>query len=425
MITLPPMHRLQRMAPTMPGIQDLPAQIHRALDEAQLDSERLSGKSIALTVGSRGIASLQITVQAACDWLKKQGASPFVVPAMGSHGGATEEGQRTVLKDYGVTEERIGAPVRSSMKTVHLGDTPEGYAVYMDRNAHEADGVLLFNRVKPHTNFNGKIESGLVKIMTVGLGKEEGAKVVHLGSRQADYEPVLRSMAEVVLGSGKIVGGFGVVENEEHQVAVVRAARPGTIITMEEQALETAKELYARLPFKNIGLLIVDEMGKDISGAGMDTKVVGRGWVAGGEGMPEIRLVYVRDVTPASEGNAIGMGYADLIHENLYRKLDMEKVYVNARTSLEPGGARMPMHFPTDARAIGFALESMGCTDIARERIVWIKNTLMLREILVSPGILPELPSDSGYREVPTSLNADLGGNGNLPSVWNGKAPTA
>ena len=225
MITLPPMHRLQRMAPTMSGIQDLPAQIHRALDEAQLNSERLSGKSIALTVGSRGIASLQTTVRAACDWLKKQGASPFVVPAMGSHGGATDEGQRTVLKDYCVTEESIGAPVRSSMKTVHLGDTPEGYAVHMDRNAHEADGVLLFNRVKPHTNFNGKIESGLVKLMTVGLGKEEGAKVVHLGSRQDDYEPVLRSMAKVVLGSGKIVGGLGVVENEEHQVAVVRAAR--------------------------------------------------------------------------------------------------------------------------------------------------------------------------------------------------------
>ena len=424
MIRLPSLHRLRRVNPTLPGIKDLSAEVRRALNEAHLDVKRLKGRRIAVSVGSRGIAALQTTVRAMCDWLKENGAQPFVFPAMGSHGGATDEGQRKVLGDYGITEEQVGAPVHSSMKTVLLGETREGFPVYMDRNAHEADGVLVFNRIKPHTSFHGRIESGWLKVMTVGMGKEDGAKSVHLAARRHGYEPVIRSMGHRVLESGKIVAALGVVENEEHQVAVVRAARPECLIETEEKTQELAKTLLARLPFEEIPLLIVDELGKDISGAGMDSKVIGRGIERDPALMPDIRLIYVRDLTPASEGNGVGIGMADLMHERLYRKLDLHKVYVNARAALEPSGARLPMFFPADASAIEFALNSIGSTDVARERIVWIKNTLMIKEILVSPEILPELKSGSSYEEVPSPFPPSFGDQGNRSAPWNGKRAT-
>ena len=425
MITLPSLHRLMRPDPTLPGISDLSGEVRRVLTDAKLDPKRLAGKRIALTVGSRGIASLQTTVRAICDWLKEQKAQPFVIPAMGSHGGATDEGQREVLREYGVTEELVGAPVHSSMQTVLLTTTPEGSAVYMDRLAHEADGVIVFNRIKPHPGFHGRVESGWMKVMTVGMGKEDGAKSVHLAARQQGYEPAIRSIGQRILESGCIVGAVGVIENEEHQVAAVRAARPENLVETEEKAQELSKKLLGRLPFSQIGLLIVDELGKDVSGSGMDFKVIGRGITRDPDSMPEIRLIYVRDITSASGGNGVGVGMADLIHEQLYRKLDLKKVYVNARAALEPSGARVPMFFPSDANAIEFALSAMGSLDVTRERIVWIQNTLLLKEILVSPGILPELKRDAGYREVPASVQPSFHENGDLSAPWNGLSATA
>ena len=425
MITMPVLHRLIRPNPTLPEIPDLSGEVRRVLTDAKLDPKRLAGKRIALTVGSRGIASLQITVRAICDWLKEQQAKPFIIPAMGSHGGATDEGQRVVLRDYGVTEELVGAPVHSSMKTVLITTTPEGSAVYMDHSANEADGVIVFNRIKPHPGFTGRVESGWMKVMTVGMGKEDGAKSVHRAAIQQGYEPAIRSIGQCILESGHIVGAVGVIENEEHRVAAVRAARPENLVKTEEQAQELAKKLLGRLPFEQIGLLIVDELGKDVSGSGMDFKVIGRGITRDPDLMPKIRLIYVRDITSASGGNGVGVGMADLIHEQLYRKLDLKKVYVNARAALDPSGARVPMFFPSDANAIEFALNAMGSIDIASERIVWIKNTLVLKEILVSPRILPELKRNSGYREVPSAFQPSFHNKGDLSEPWNGLKATA
>ena len=285
--------------------------------------------------------------------------------------------------------------------------------------------MFVFNRIKPHSNFSGRIESGWLKIMTVGMGKENGAIVVHRGAKLQGYEAVIRSMGRVVLDSGRIVGALGVLENEDHEVAAVRAAPPDRLVAVEEEAQELAKRLYARLPFSRIGLLIVDELGKDISGAGMDCKVIGRNVPFDPALMPEINLIYVRDLTPASEGNGVGVGQADLMHEQLYRKLDLRKVYINAQTALDPSGARLPMHFSSDARAIEFAFGAMGSIDIERESIVWVRNTLMLQEMLVSPGILPELDPKAGYQEIPSPFPPLFDDRGNLNAPWNGSRTTA
>ena len=425
MIKLPSLHRLSRAAPSMPGITDLPAEIRDTLKKAELSQVRLAKQRIAVTVGSRGIASLQVAIRTLCDWLKEEGAQPFIIPAMGSHGGATDEGQLQVLEDYGITEGSMGVPVHSSMKTVSIGSTPEGCEVFMNQLAHEADGIFVFNRIKPHTNFSGGIESGWLKIMTVGMGKKDGATVVHQGAKLHGYESVIRNMGQVVLDSGRIVGALGVVENEDQQVAAVRAALPDRLVAVEEEAQKLSKKLHSRLPFRKIRLLIVDELGKDISGSGMDCKVIGRGLPFDPALMPEIKLIYVRDLTSASEGNGIGVGLADLMHEQLYQKLDLRKVYVNAKTALEPSAGRLPMYFSSDSQAIEFALGAMGCISVEREAIVWIKNTLMLREMLVSPEILPELDPRAGYQETSSPLLPHFSDEGNLNASWNGSRSTS
>jgi hypothetical protein len=344
-----------------------------------------------------------------------RGANPFVFPAMGSHGGATDEGQRLVLAEYGVTSEFTGAEVRSSVEAIKITTTPEGFPVFMDRNAWQSDGVLVINRVKPHTRFSGKIESGLLKMMTIGMGKPEGAQESHLLASRLGYEPVIRAVAGAVLGSGKILAGLAVVENSRHEVAAVRAAQPGGIIALDEEMLMLAKRLQPRLPFSRLDLLMVDEMGKNISGAGMDSKVIGRG-VEGGRGdAPEITLIYPRDLTPEAGGNALGVGVADMIHERLYRKIDFEKMYVNARTSLNTDVARLPMWFKTDHDALDFSLRFLGNPRGSELRLAAIRNTLNLDRILVSDALAAEADQLPGWRVSPDSAPLAFDGDGNLP----------
>ena len=283
------------------------------------------GRRIAVTAGSRGIANLREIVRAICTWLKAQGAQPFVFPAMGSHGGGTAEGQRRILEDYGVTAEQVGAEIRSSMETVCIGTTPEGFKVFMDRNAWEADGVVVMNRIKPHTDFSGKIESGLLKMMSVGMGKLDGATQTHRQGWKYGFERIIRSLSGATLASGKILCGLSVIENEFHQICAVRASRPEEIVANEEKDLARARTLVPRIPLPAFQVLMVDEMGKNISGTGMDTKVIGRGVELQPGEAPAIRVVYVRDLTAESEGNAVGVGLADIMHERLYRKIDLQK----------------------------------------------------------------------------------------------------
>jgi hypothetical protein len=405
---------LERVAPSAPALADLPQQLTRVLEELALPAGTLREKRIAVAIGSRGIASIDILAAELCRWLKSQGARPFVFPAMGSHGGATAEGQKKILEQYRVTPESLGVDLLSSMESVSLGKTPEGFKVFMDRAAWESDGVVLLSRVKPHTDFSGKIESGLLKMMAVGMGKAEGALECHHWSWKFGFETVIRAMSASVLATGKILAGVAVVENEFHQVAAMGAATPAGIVAMEESCLEGAREWVARIPFPKLDLLIVEELGKNISGTGMDTKIVGRGVEVQPGEAPQIRLIYVRDLTPESGGNALGVGLADAIHEQLYRKIDLEKMYANARTSMNPPMPRIPIFFPCDQQAVAWLLGALGSPEPAEQRVAWIRNTLNLDRIAISERLAREVDGLAGWRLLPEPIASAFDGGGDF-----------
>ena len=409
---------LERTSPSMPGLADLEGEIRQSLSGLAIPAERLAGKRVAVTAGSRGIANLKEIIKTSCDWLKDQGAQPFVIPAMGSHGGATAEGQRLILEEYGVTPDFVGAEVKSDMATVQVGETSEGFPVNVDRNAWEADSILVVNRIKPHTDFSGSIESGLLKMIAVGLGKRQGAAVTHRWSRRYGNERVIRSIAGVTLATGKILGGLAVAENEMHQIAVLRAALPEGIVAMEEDTLPVARNLVPRLPFAECQLLVVDEMGKNISGTGMDTKVVGRGARPLPADAPNISLIYVRDLTEESDGNSIGVGLADAIHERFYRKIDLTKMYMNVRTSLNPMMARVPMYLTSDREAIDYMLATAGTPEAADQRIIWIQNTLELNRVAVSSAFAGEASALAGWQMLPEEFTVRFDDAGNLASPF-------
>jgi hypothetical protein len=407
---------LERLAPTFPQLADLEGAIRASLDGLRWPGEKLRGKRIAVSAGSRGIAHLKEIVRACCNWLKAQGARPFVFPGMGSHGGGTAEGQRRVLAEYGVIPEFVGCEILSNMETVPIGNTPEGFAAFMDRNAWQADGVMVMNRVKPHTSFSGNIESGLCKMMAIGMAKREGAHHGHLLCRKYGYDKVLRAIAAHVLSTGKILGGLAIIENEFHQVCTVRAALPDALIRTEEEALVTARALVPRIPFPQVQLLVVDEMGKNISGTGMDGKIIGRGVELPPGEAPQIGLIYCRDLTDESDGNGLGMGFADLIHERLFRKVDLQKVYVNARTSMNPWVARLPIYLSSDREALDFAIGSLGSPSPQEQRLVWIRSTVSLNRLAIGSGLVPQAEKLAGWELSPECIPSEFDGEGNLAS---------
>jgi Lactate racemase N-terminal domain len=407
-------HLIERTAPAGPSIADVEREVGIALDGLRLERSRLHGATIAVAAGSRGIASLREVVRAACRWLQGQGARPFVFPAMGSHGGATDEGQRQILTGYGVTPDFVGAEVRCSMAAVEVGCTPEGFPAFMDRTAWESDGVLVINRVKPHTGFSGRVESGLLKMLTVGMGKEQGASQFHRMACRHGYEPVIRAVSRAVLGTGKILGGLALAENSRHELAVIRGATPENMVSVEEETLALVKSTAPRIPFSHADVLVVDEIGKNISGSGMDTKVIGRGVSSAPGEVPEIRVIYARDLTEESGGNGLGAGLADIIHERLYRKIDFARTHVNGRTSLHPEVVAIPMWLGSDREALDFALRVAGSPGPAEQRIVWIRNTLALDRILVSEALVAEAPGLDGWRLNPQGQTLAFDGRGNL-----------
>jgi acyl-CoA synthetase (AMP-forming)/AMP-acid ligase II len=417
-IPLASFYLLERTEPSLPKLEDLSGAIQETLRGLGMAAEKLRGKHIAVAVGSRGIASLQEIVGAVCGWLKTQGARPFIFPAMGSHGGGTAEGQRKILEGYGVTEAAMGVEIRSSMESVLVGTTPEGFQVFMDRNAWESDGVVVINRIKPHTDFSGKIESGLSKMLTIGMGKLEGATEGHRNSWKYGFETTIRAVSGKVLASGKILFGVAVVENELHQVAVVRAALPGDLVGQEESTLQLARTLVPCIPFPAFHLLMIDEMGKNISGTGMDTKVIGRGVELPPGEAPAISMIYVRELTRESDGNAVGVGFADVIHERLYRKIDFDKMYLNTRTSLNPVAARLPIHLPSDREALDLTLGHLGSPEPAEQRIVWIRNTLSLDRIAISASLAREATALPRWRLSEGTHAVDFDSAGDLESLW-------
>ncbi len=356
-------------------------------------SRRISpGQSVAITAGSRGVTDMTLVLKTLATELKNIGARPFIVPAMGSHGGATDQGQESILKDYHISEQTIGAPVRSSMDVVNLGNTIHGVPVYMDKNAFNADHVVVVNRVKPHTDFEGKIESGLTKMMAIGLGKRHGAETYHNAILEYGYYETFTTVTDVMLKKGPITLGIGIVENQLDLTEEIGVAWNEDIPALDRLLLVKAKTVFPKLPFEKIDLLIVDEMGKDISGTGMDQNIIARTVIKVGTvpDTPKIRRIFVRDITPASHGTATGLANADFATTKLINKIDRHATYTNCLCSCEPAMAAIPPYFDTDREAIEAALKTIGLTPPEDARVIHIKNTLHMDVISFSEAFLPE-----------------------------------
>lgn len=356
-----------------------------------LDSVR-EGQSIAVAVGSRGVVNQPLLVRLLTAELKNKGARPFIVPAMGSHGGATARGQQQMLADLGVSEQSVGAPVRSSMEVVELGRTAgfTGLPVYMDRLAAAADGIVLINRIKHHVAFRGPYESGLFKMLAIGLGKQRGAEVCHnLGfPRMAEHIPAL---ARVALRRAPVLFGIGLVENGYHETARIEVLPAARIEAEEPELLREAKSLSARLCFTGLDVLVIDEVGKDITGTGFDLKIAGRFRDEEGTEGPEITRIALLSLTDVSHGNANGVGLADFITRRLYEAVDTAQTYPNSLTTTDPLRAKIPMIMDSDLRAVQAAIKTCHLRDRRRVRLARIRNTLSLEEIAVSRPALESL----------------------------------
>ncbi|HYE32204.1 MAG TPA: DUF2088 domain-containing protein [Methylomirabilota bacterium] len=347
--------------------------------------------SIAIAVGSRGIANLAQIVRQSVRVLSSWGCSPFIVPAMGSHGGATAQGQAELLASYGITEESMGCPVRSSMEVVEI-PTSLGFGVYMDALANAADGVLIINRIKPHTDFHGRYESGLVKMAVIGLGKERQAHQIHCYGTHG-LRDLVPQAAHEILSRGKIVAGLAIVENAYDETAIIEAIPAQEIEGREPELLAVAKGNMPRLPVEDLDVLIVDELGKNISGTGMDTNIIGRIRIPTEREpeSPRIRAIMVDSLTPESHGNATGMGLADVVTERLRAAIDWEATYTNIVTSGFADRGKLPVVRRTAREAYEFAVRTCGMVAPEKLRVVRIKNTLHLGECWVSASVAQEL----------------------------------
>lgn len=349
------------------------------------------GARIAVGVGSRGITGIKAIVTAVLAEIRSAGGEPFIFPAMGSHGGATPEGQTEILSTYDITEKSLGVPIRASLEVKEVGRTPDGSPVYASIEALGSDGIVLVNRVKPHTDFSGDLGSGLMKMAVVGLGKRAGAAAMHLAASEFGHERSIRAMAGVLLRETPILGGVAILENPLHETARIAVLLREEIEKGEDALFQESRRLMPRLPFDEIDLLIVDRMGKNISGTGMDPNIIQRsidGYSSSlqraGRASPFIRRIFVRDLTEETHGNAIGIGLADLTTGRLMRAMDPRVSFLNALTALTPQSAKLPVWFETDREAIDRALASLPLASPGAARIVRIADTLSLGEIDVS-----------------------------------------
>jgi hypothetical protein len=352
------------------------------------------GDSVAVSVGSRGVANIALITKTLIEELKAAGTEPFVVPAMGSHGGGTAEGQRAIVEGYGVTEEYIGAPIRATMEVEKVSETEDGVPVYFDKYAFEADHVVVMGRVKPHTSFNGEIESGLHKMMLIGLGKHKGAALYHQAIVHYSFDRIVRSVAQEVIDKCGVLFGLGIVENQYDRTALVRAAAPEDFLEAEKEMLVLAKRWLPSIPFDRVDLLIVDYIGKNISGSGMDTNVVGRKYNdhhAIDKEFPKVTRIFVRDLTEQTHGNGCGIGIAEYTHRRVSDKMDRTITAINAMTGNHPSAAAMAIHFDTDREVLDAALKTVGLVQPEQARVVRIVDTLHLEEIQVSESLVPEI----------------------------------
>lgn len=394
-------------------VGNIAKEIEKEIKKEEIAQVVTKGSSIAVLVGSRGIANIKEIVFETIKQLKNLGAVPFIVPSMASHGGATKEGQKDLLESYGITESAMGVEIRSDMNPEYIGTTPSGVDIYFDVNAMNADGVIPINRIKAHTAFRGKTESGLIKMCTIGAGKQKGAESLH--SHGADTFPTLLPEAfDVVRSRVNILFGIGIVENAKEETAIIEAIPVNDIYEREVELLKKANSYMAKIMVDVFDCLIVGETGKNISGDGMDPNIMGRFAVPGMRGGPEYQRLALLDVTEESHGNAVGMGLADVIPKKLLEKANFEFMYMNAFTSkMVIPIAKIPIVAADDREAIGVMLRTCVRVEEGKERVIYIKNTLELGDIWVSEKLAEELKGDQRFciLSEPKSMHFDSKGN--------------
>ncbi|MCH2115727.1 MAG: hypothetical protein MK171_12555 [Pirellulales bacterium] len=364
-------------------LQDVAAELHRQLDGLDL---AVPQGPVAIPVGSRGISSIANIIRASGDWLRKRGAKPFMVPAMGSHNGATASGQQQMIESLGMTEQAMGMPIRSSMECVHVGTVSSG-DVWMDRFCHESAGVLVINRVKLHTCFSGPIQSGLTKMMVVGMGKIRSAETFH-SCPTPQMKDMLLEMGQVVVDSGKILAGLAILEDGFDETAEIHALPASQILTREPEVLQRHHHYFPRLPIDDLDVLVVDAIGKTYSGTGMDTNVIGYRGLRGSQDLdrPRIRVISALSLSEASQGNAIGVGLADFITQRLRNRIDEQKTFINAFTTGDMDRAKIPATLPDDE-----TLCEKICQRYGGSRWMFIPNTLHLGHVFVSADLREEI----------------------------------
>lgn len=399
-----------------PKIEDVPAEVEQQLAALNLASKVQSGQTVAITAGSRGIANIAVITKAICDHVKSLDATPVIIPAMGSHGGGTAEGQREIIEGYGITEEFTGAEIRSSMETVVVDETPQGIPVHFDKQAFNCDHVIVAGRVKPHTGFVGPIESGLHKMMLIGLGKHAGAKIYHRAILDYSFPEIIRAVADSVLKKCGILAGVAIVENAYDQTGMIAGVAPEDFYERECEILKTATEWMPALPFKQVGLLIIDEIGKNISGSGMDTNIIGRKYndhAATDKDEFKVKRIFVRGLTEATHGNACGLGMAEFTNRRTAESVDHRITKINSITGGHPSAAAIPAFYDTDREVIENALPTTGLAEPENTKVVHIPDTLTLGEVLVSEAYRSEVESrdDLELLSGPDAMAFDADGN--------------
>lgn len=392
-----------------PEIDDVASAVRRAIAEAGVLPRISPGDRVAIAVGSRGVADIPTIAREVVRAIAAVGGQPFLVPAMGSHGGATAEGQREVLESLGVTEAFVGAPIVSSMDVVEVGRLPNGLPVYTDKHAYQADKIVVINRIKPHTAFRGPVESGLLKMITIGLGKQKGAEAAHAYSFKYMAEHVLE-MAKMVIARAPIVFGVGTIENAYDRPAKIVAIPAEKLVDEEPKLLVEAKALMPKIAFTPLDVLVVDEIGKDISGDGMDPNITGRYGTPYASGGVEAARTVVLRLTEKTHGNANGIGLADITTRDVFESIDWEKGYANALTSTVVGTVKLPMFLDTGELAVKAAIKTCNAFDLTRVRLVRIKNTLHLKDIWISESLLHEARQRDDIEIVTEPLPMDFSG---------------
>lgn len=403
-----------------PRVEDIAGTVEEQLSRLQLKNTIHAGQSVAITAGSRGIANIHLVIKAIVRHCLSLGAKPFIVPAMGSHGGGTPEGQRRIIEGYGITEEFCGCPIRASMETVVVCTAAEGFPVHFDKHAFGADHVIVCGRVKPHTGFVGDIESGLMKMMLIGLGKHAGAKIYHRAIQDYSFGQIVRSVAKEVLSKCRVAAGVAIVENPYDETAKIEAVGPHELEEREKQLLILAKKWLPRLPFAAADVLLIDEIGKNISGTGMDTNVVGRKYLdhrAAEHETPKIRNIVIRSLTEETHGNATGIGLAEFCLSRVVEQMDVHFTRTNCLTGGHASGAMIPIHYPTDREVLNAVLPIIGLTEPPDAKLMWIRNTLDVAELECSVAYLPEARSRQDLTILSDPRPLPLDDRGMLPLV--------